>query len=129
MSAVRLLTRDWRFCVLLAYAFVLAGLAGARLVGHHTSEMHALAALQIICSEHGLTLPSDPEKDHGKDHSGCPCGPSCPFKTFGSVASASIGPAWSDQEADNPVHVARHTALPPSHAPPGVSARGPPNLI
>jgi hypothetical protein len=129
MRAFRRLKRDWRFCVLLAYAFVLAGLAGARLVGHHASEMHALAALQIICSEHGLTFPSDPEKDHGKDHSGCPWGPSCPFKTFGSVASASIGPAWSDREADKPVHVARYAALPPSHAPPGLSARGPPELI
>lgn len=129
MSVVRHLTRDWRFCLLLAYAFVLAGLAGARMGGHHASDDHALATLQVICSAQGVTIPSDPEGEHGKGHPGAPCGPCCPFETFGAFAPEAVGLTWSGRTADMPARAALHALPSPACVPPGLSARGPPILI
>lgn len=129
MMMLRRLARDLQFCAMLACALMLGVIAGARMVGHHASEIHALAALQVLCAEHGLNLPSDPDKEPGKSHSGCPCCPSCPFKIFGAIDLASTGPAWSTLETGRSIGVALRVAPPPARAPPSVSARGPPILI
>lgn len=125
----RRLVRDLQFAVLVACALALEGLAGARMSGHHASKTHALAALHVICSEHGLSLPADTEKKDGHTHSGCPCGPFCAFKTFGAIAMTPIGPAWSIAPGGEVIRAARNATPPPAHAPPSVSARGPPVLI
>jgi hypothetical protein len=129
MQIFRRLVRDLQFAVLVACALALAGLAGARMSGHHASKTHALAALHIICAENGLSLPADSGKNDDHTHSGCPCGPACAFKTFGTISMSPIGPAWSIVPGGEIIRIARDAAPPPARAPPAVSARGPPVLI
>ena len=128
MSSRWPLVRQLFICVLLAHALVFGGLSGGRMAGHHTGAMDALTALQTICSDHGTALPAEPDQKRDLDHSGCPCGPSCPLKTFGAIALTAIGSAWIRIENGAPVRITPNVEPPLVWTPPNVSARGPPIL-
>jgi hypothetical protein len=113
---------------MLAHALVFGGLSGGRMAGHHPSAMDALAVLQDICSDHGAALPPGSDQKPDLDHPGCPCGPSCPLKTFGAIALTAIGPAWIRIENGAPVRITPNLEPPVVWTPPDVSARGPPIL-
>jgi hypothetical protein len=129
MDTFSRLIRSALFAVTLAYVLALAGMAGARVMSAHVGEVHAFAALKVICSEHGLAAPVGGPVDNNHSHSDCPCGPGCAFKTFGSTARHSVTLVWSPADATS-VFYATTSFLPVgSRAPPDLTARGPPILI
>jgi hypothetical protein len=128
MSACRHI-RSAILAVTLAYALALAGVAGARLVAAHVGEAQALAALKVICSEHGLTPPEDGPQDRAHHHGGCPCGPGCAFKSFAAAARDAVTLVWSPVEAREIAYAAEKFLPVGSRAPPDLTARGPPVLI
>lgn len=122
------LLRQLFVCVLLAHALVFGGMSGGRMAGHHAGAIDALTALQTICSDHPQALPAESDQKGDLAHSGCPCGPSCPLKTFGAIALTAIGSAWIRIEDGAPVRITPNRELPAVWTPPDVSARGPPIL-
>jgi hypothetical protein len=126
---MRRLIRSALLAVTLAYALVLSGLVGARVMAGHVGEAQAFAALKVICSEHGLTLPDGGSQDHDHKHPGCPCGPGCAFKTFLAAARDTIALSWSPVDAVVVAYAAESLLPVGSRAPPDLTARGPPILI
>ena len=129
MDVMRYLGRSAFLGVVLAYALAFSGLASARLAGEHAAYGHALAALEVICAEHGLIPPTEEDHERPHQHRDCPGCLASKCKSVGVLAQVSFIPTSIPRTESTVKYSGGALDLAEPHAPPGVSARGPPNLI